>query len=429
MKTNELMAPPNSPEAERSVLGSCLIDRRSVEIAASILQPRHFYFPAHQRIFAAAAELFQQDQPVDILTVSQRLKDKGDGEPIGINTLAELADSVPTTANTEYYARIVLDKAVRRGMIHAAADVRNWAYDESIHLEDVLAQSERRVLNVAERRAAEIPSTSEAWQSLARKITDGDVAVPFHLTALNKATSGGMRRGWYSLVGGPSGGGKTRWLAGLIHDLLRRGRPQVLFSLEMSREDMLAILAALELQINPDCIGRTDPMDPFVVGPGSEDWDAVGEIVLGTWDRLLYVVDTSGMSVDDMGAMVRRIQRKVGDVDVHIDFAGLVSGRGSETLQRLETVAAELAQMYKSLGVRGVVLTQITMENGRAHARYGRDLEFYAQCAYYIELPDTGSLGDLDGEVQFRNAKNRLGRRTGHVLTIHWNADLATFED
>src|SRR5690606_11008093 len=126
-------------------------------------------------------DLWQRETPIDMLTVSELLRDRGQLDGCGgLSYLMELVDTTITTANTEHYSRIVYQKALRRGLLYAANDIQRFALDEARAIEDVLADCERRILGVAERRAAEIVTASDVLASLENRIESGDVAVPYH---------------------------------------------------------------------------------------------------------------------------------------------------------------------------------------------------------------------------------------------------------
>ena len=148
----EIRLPPQSREAERSVLGSMLRDNGVIGDILQILRTENFYSDAHQKIFQAIITLYDRGHPVDLVTLAEALKDQKHIEDIGgYGYLAELWDAAPTAANAEYYARIVRDKAIVRNLIHAGTEILRDAYDQAMPADELLEGAERKILDIAEK--------------------------------------------------------------------------------------------------------------------------------------------------------------------------------------------------------------------------------------------------------------------------------------
>lgn len=432
-------AAPYSDEAERGVLGGCLLsDGHAMAHVATgdrALREGHFYRQAHQRIWHAMRRLYDDDEPIDAITVGEALEARGWLDSVGGRAYVMELPDLTASASPEslrYYADIVWDRALRRRILEQRDTLTRYAMDEAMPLDQVLSRCERAVSQVTALRSGETADMGEAWLSLVDRLTNGSEAEPFHLRRLNEMTAGGMRRGLFSLFGGPSGHGKTRFLAGLIHALLRRGKPQLLFTLEMDKEQITAMLAALEAGLPPDSVLSVEDshMDPFGLYPGEETFEAIGQKALGEWKRRLFFYDIGALDIETMDAIIRQHRLKDGVEAVHLDFVGLMEGDGRAKNEMMEGLARGMAKVYKRNQAYGVVLTQTTLgKDGHQHARYGADFEHFSQCAYYIERPEDGSAAHSAGEVILKNRKNRFGRGTGHKCKIYWNETTATFCD
>lgn len=438
---------PQNDEAERAVLGACIIDPRSIVDASSgpkALKPGHFKGESHPAIYRAILACHARGG-VDLVTVSEELRSQGKLDAVGGQSfLAGMSDTVGTTSHTRHYADIVWDKAVRRSLLERTEQVARLAYDEGLPVEDVMARAEKAVLNLTTLRGTDLKSFGQIWDEMREAYTTGSPAVPYHLDTLNRLTAGGMREGLFTLLGGLSGTAKTRTAVALMRSLIKRGRPQVMFSFEMTGDQLAAIFCTQELSVCPSGLLRPEHAedDPFGTWPGDPAFEAMGEKAHGDWDRLLHVYDSASLSVDEMDAYVRYVAERHGKPDVHVDFATLIAARGRSRTEEMEGVAVDLAGMYKRHKLRGMVLTQMTeRQDGKLHSKYGKDLESVSQTAYYFERPDTEALefkqewanpetGEVESyPVKIVNRKNRWGKASGHTASLWWNGNLAMYED
>jgi replicative DNA helicase len=439
MTSETLDGPPQSDEAERGVLGGCLLsDGRAiahVATGAKALREGHFYRQAHQRIWHVMRRLYADEEPVDAITVGEALDARGWLDSVGGRAYVMELPNL-TAGNTpealRYYADIVWDRALRRRVLESRETLTRCAMDEAMPLDEVLGRCERAVSSVTALRSGETADMGEAWESLVERLTSGSVAEPFHLDRLTETTAGGMRSGLYCLFGGMSGHGKTRFLAGLIHALLHRGKPQLFFTLEMDMAQIVAMLTAMEAGLPPDSVLTVEEAeyDPFGLFPGEERFEAIGQLAMGEWRRRLFFYDAGALDIETMDAIVRQHRLRDGVEAVHVDFVGLMDSEGREKNAQMEGLARGMAQVYKRNRVYGVVLTQTTQgKDGHQHARYGADFEHFSQCAYYIERPEPDSVAHRAGEVILKNRKNRFGKGSGHKCRVFWNESDATFQD
>jgi replicative DNA helicase len=432
------MTPPQSIEAEKCVLGACLIDRRALEMAEARLKACHFYLEAHRTIYAAMLELYQ-DGPVDLQTLSIRLRDAGRLDQVGgMSYLMGIADIVPTTANLGYYADIVHEKALRRSTIEAAQDLKNWAYDETIPTADMLSNAEARVNAIAELRGADVPGQEEAMDETREYLNAGrSVRIPFYLKTVSDYMAGGMMPGYFNTIGADPGIGKTRMVVRDIYHQIQAGRSVVFFSLEIPRPEIETELMALYLRVNRETIGCEDDRksDPFITTTSDPEY-LKAEAVMRKWP--LRIFDGS-IDAEDMEPIVRRLQHK-GRVDVvHVDYAGLISVHGKGGAERMEDVSQYLMNLYKRCKVAGVVLCHVTKKNGEVSPWYSRKLEQDCQSFWYIPKPgnedekDKGepvvTLAAMDGRFDFRNQKNRYARRSRDILHVGWDHKFGYFQD
>ncbi|MCX5867141.1 MAG: replicative DNA helicase [Proteobacteria bacterium] len=356
--------PPQVTEAEQSVLGSILIENESIHRVIEVLRVEDFYREAHRKIFQAMLDLNLKGEPVDLLTLSELLKTKGELDEVGGHSyLAQLADSVPTAANLLSYTRLVKDKAVLRGLMKVATGIVTRGYEADAEVEQLLDQAEREIFAISERkfRPSYFPIKEiikENFKTIDRLYSQKGMltGVPTGLTKFDELTCGLQPSELIVIAGRPAMGKSALALNIAEHAAVESKIPVVIFSLEMSREQVGLRLLCSRARINSHnlrrgMIGRQDT--PRLV-------TAAGILS----DAPIFVDDSPTLSVLELRAKSRRLrsEQKIGLVVV--DYLQLMrSGRqiksGDTREQEISEISRSLKSLAKELSIPVVALSQL----------------------------------------------------------------------
>lgn len=308
--SDSIQVPPQNLEAERGALGSCLIDRAAMEVCDGLLHPAHFYRDAHGFIFQAMRDLYRAGEPVDLITLSDELRRKDRLDRTGgIAYLASLPDQVPTTANAEYYALRVRDTALLRRMADECRKGAERCFAVGADPSEIVGEIEASILAVADYRAANAVHVSVATTEAIERLDRGAIGLPFHIPTLTRSTGGGMRPGEYTLFLAYRKQGKTRFMTRMAYEHARDMIPCLLFSLEMSRAQIGAMLLAWECETTLEGLA-------FVP---REDRAAAKHRL----DELPILIEhDAGVTLSEMRAVARRARRRHGVQWIGIDYAG-----------------------------------------------------------------------------------------------------------
>jgi replicative DNA helicase len=289
--------PPHSIEAEMSTLGSMMLDQHAIEKVAEILRPDDFYREAHRILYEVILSLAERHIPVDLLTVQEELRRRDQLEEIGgLPALVQIVESVPTASNAEYYARIVEEKAILRRLIRAAHDILQLADDPELELQDVIDRAEQAIFSVAQRRLGRYFSPIDrlllqALEHIERVQLSGRgiLGIPTHFPALDYKTSGLQPSELIILAARPSVG-KTALALNIAENVaLRENRPVALFSLEMSREQLVQRMLCSQAGVSGNRIRHGTLTE--------EDWERLQMAAERLFRAPIFIDDTSGLSV------------------------------------------------------------------------------------------------------------------------------------
>lgn len=360
--------PPQSIEAEQAALGAALMSRTAVERVLEILERDDFYLEAHRRIFDAIASLAERDLPSDVFTVPEELRRREHLEAVGglayINTLA---DSVPTAAHVEYYARRVQEKATLRKLIEAAADIIGMAHAEEEEVGDIVDAAEQRIFAVAQRRLrrAFVPIRPVLLETMERiellRASDTRLTgMPTGFARLDQMTSGLQGGDMIIVAGRPSMGKTSLALAFGIHAARLGGQPVALFSLEMSKEQLAHRMICSEARVDGMRL-RTGYLRTDLDGVES-DIVKVARAVGRLGDLPIYIDDSPDISVLEMRAKCRRLQSEHGLGMIVVDYLQLIRGHGrpENRNQEISLIARGLKSMARELNVPVVALSQLS---------------------------------------------------------------------
>lgn len=285
---------PHSDEAERSVLGASMLDERALIEVAEKIKPEDFYKKNHQEIFAAMMQLHRQNAPVDSLTVSEELSKRGVLEMVGGRAyVAGLASDVPSIANASEYASIVAEKALLRNLIIVSDDVMSKSYADDTEAEKMLDYAEQQIMDIARKRQSRsVVALSDILLDNMEMInerskTKGQITgVPTGLTDLDRKTSGLQKSDLIILAARPSMG-KTAFALCVAKNAAAKGNKVMIFSLEMSKEQLTQRLLAMEAMVDSDKMRKGDL--------NTEDWKALSKAADSLDKAKIFIDDTPGM--------------------------------------------------------------------------------------------------------------------------------------
>ncbi len=354
---------PHSLEAEKAVAGCVLKNNnKALAAAAEIIRPEDFYFEANREIFAAAMELFNENVPVDIVTVNDRLVryDKLDAVG-GVPYLTSLAMGVSTTENVTHYAKIVAEKSVLRKLATAATAINSIAVRQDGETDKIIEQAEQLIFDVAAGRDRSdiVPVRDiimETYQEMAE-----NAANPNKLTGLATGFDelnrrcGGFHGGEFILIAGRPGMGKSSFAVNIAESVaINEGKTVAIFNLEMPKESILKRILCSQALIDSSKIltGKFE----------GEDWARLGRVLDKIAAAPLYIDDSSTVTVSEIRAKCHRLKQTKGLSLVVIDYLQLMqgSGRTESRQQEIADISRSLKVMAKELEVPVIALSQLS---------------------------------------------------------------------
>lgn len=361
-KTTFERVPPQNVEAEAAVLGAILLDRDALVKAFEVLRPEHFYREAHQRIFAACQELFERNEPVDLITLANELTRRQALEPMGGSQyLASLAEAVPTAANVLYHASIVRGKALLRELIGTCTSIISACYEEAEPIETVLDRAETVVFDVSKDRIRPsfrpikslLKSTFEDIERLySRK---GHVTgVPTGFTLLDDLTGGFQHSDLIIIAGRPSMGKTSFALSMAMHAAMEERVPTGIFSLEMSMSHVVQRMLCAEARVEAYRL-RTGRL-------GDRDWPKLTTAAGRLSEAPIHIDDTPSMNVLELRAKARRVKAEHATGLLVIDYLQLLKagGRYESRQQEMTEICRSLKSLAKELAIPIVALSQLS---------------------------------------------------------------------
>ncbi len=440
--------PPQSLEAEQATLGAMLVEREAIARVVDLLDSEDFYSPQHQVLYRAVVDLFAEGEPVDLVTLPARLQDRGQLEEVGgTSYLLTLQEAAPTAAAVAHYARIVREKATLRGLIRAAAEIRELAQtagDEDV--EDIVDRCEQHIFAVSERTIT--PAFTPLRDLLGEAYDRIDDMQESHrpgtglLTGyddLDSLTSGLQPSDLVVIAARPSMG-KTALATNIASYVAKtQGKTVALFSLEMAKEQLALRMLCSEAGVNQQSV-RQGYVD-------RGDMDRIAIAASELYKVPIYLDDTPTMNVLEMRGKARRLRAEHGLDLIVVDYLQLVSGYGrfENRNQEISQVARSLKALARELRVPVVALSQLSRAvEARGHPRRPllSDLResgsieqeadvvaFIYRPAYYgeQELRAAGYSEDDRGLAEIIVAKQRNGP-TG-IVRLAWVDEFVRFEN
>jgi replicative DNA helicase len=412
---------PNNLDAERSVLGAILLDNHALNIAVEKLKPEDFFLDQHRRVFQQMIALGETQQAIDLVTLTDELHRKGELEAAGgAPYLAQLVDGVPHVTNVEHYARIVKEKALLRGLIHATYAVQQQALEAEEDADTILDRAESMIFQLAEERVR--PGfigvkelVRENFDRLERIFTEGKriTGLSTGYRQLDNLTSGLQPSELLILAGRPSMG-KTALALNIAENVVLRDEgPAAIFSLEMSKESLLLRLLASQARIDAHKF-RTGHLS-------REDWRKMTESLGRLAEASFWIDDSGSATVVEMGAKARRLKRDKGLSLLIVDYLQLVTARGrfGNRNEEVTSITRGLKALAKELKVPVLVLSQLTRAPEReerrpqlADLRESGSIEQDADVVIFIHRPNVykeGATLEERDESKIIVAKQRNG--------------------
>ncbi len=353
--------PPQNLEAEQSIIGSILQENQALNAAMEVISQRDFYSEAHRKIFSAILELSDRNEPTDLITLSNILKNKNQLDQVGgVAYLASLVDNVPSSANIAYYAKIVREKSILRTLIGTATDILGKSYNTGADVDEVLDAAEHAIFDISEHKIRPsffaikdiIKSSFKTIEKLyeSKELITG---VPTGFEKLDEYTSGLQRSDLIIIAGRPSMG-KTAFALNIAqYAALEAGTPAAVFSLEMSKEQLAMRMLASTAKVDSQRIRKG-----FL---GETDWPKLTMAAGSLSEAPIFIDDTPAITVLEMKAKARRLKAEFGLGLVIVDYLQLMrSGGGRESReQEISEISRSLKALAKELSVPVIALSQL----------------------------------------------------------------------
>lgn len=421
--------PPQAIDLELVVLGALMIDKKGVDEVIDILAPEVFYKEQHQYIFEAIRILFEEGQPVDLLTVSEQLKKMAKLDAAGGDYyLIQLTQKVASSAHIEYHARIILQKHIQRSLIKISNEIIEDAYDETTDVFDLLDTAETKLYEVTQ---GNVKRSSESAQNLViqakKKIEeianqDGLSGIPTGFHKVDALTSGWQPSDLIIVAARP-GMGKTAMTLTMARNMaVDQNVPVAFFSLEMSSVQLITRLISSETGLSSEKL-RTGKLE-------KHEWEQLNVKVKSLEKAPLFIDDTPSLSIFDLRAKARRLASQHGIKIIMIDYLQLMTGgssqKGGNREQEISMISRNLKALAKELNVPVIALSQLSravetrggskrpiLSDLRESGAIEQDADIvsfiYRPEYYKIEEWDDEERSPTEGQGEFIVAKHRNG--------------------
>ncbi|MCC5896046.1 MAG: replicative DNA helicase [Alkalibacterium sp.] len=354
--------PPQNIEAEQSVLGSILLDPEALIPAMEFVEANDFYRRAHQLIFQIMMELNERNEAIDVVTIANSLETKSLLEDVGGTPyLAEIAGIVPTSANVEYYSKIVEERSILRKLIQTATDIASKGYQEADNVPNLLDEAERSILEVSEKRSRSgFVSIESVLRHTINNIddlfqNDDDITgISTGYKMLDQMTAG-LHEDELIILAARPGVGKTAFALNVAQNIGTKTDENVaIFSLEMGAEQLVNRMLCAEGTINASNL-RTGQLT-------EEEFEKLF-VAMGSLSKAnIYIDDTPGIRTAEIRAKCRRLKQEKGDLGlIVIDYLQLIEGTGKESRQQeVSEISRQLKKLAKELSVPVIALSQLS---------------------------------------------------------------------
>jgi replicative DNA helicase len=437
-KTKDLKIPPQNIEAEKALLGSVMIRGEVMHEVADIVGERSFYSTAHKNIWGTLFELHTKSTPIDLLSVSARLQEKGQLEQVGgMSYLTEIINVVPSSTNANHYADIVEKKHTMRELLRAAEHITGLGYDEEAELHDTLENAEKALFAVTNKSGSHkfiaIKDTlSEAWERLdhLHKTRDELRGVPTGFPELDNKLAGFQKSDLIILAARPSMGKTSLALDIARKTAIKNKIPVAIFSLEMSSQQLVDRMLSAESQV-----------DSWKMRTGhnlsvEHDFKSIGDAISRLSEAPIYIDDAPGNNILKMRATARRLKNEKGLGLIVVDYLQLMvptQARGADSLvQQVTEISRSLKNLARELEVPVLALSQLSREvekrGGKPRLSDLRDsgsIEQDADVVMFIHRESNMEEGGRKEETEILIEKHRNGP-TG-IAKLYFDSKKTTF--
>lgn len=433
---------PQAIQFEEAILGAVMLDREALSIVLDILRPESFYVEAHQTIFQACIDLFNESEPIDLLTVTERLRKSGELDSIGGgHHLVELSNRVASSANIEYHARIVQQKWMSRMLIQQATQTLKDAYEDTVDVFDLQEQAERGLFEIVKSKNSKAAQgigsiMAESIRKIEKaRTSEGLTGIPSGFVSLDRFT-GGWQPSDFIIVAARPGMGKTSFVIQMLLNAAHEfQKPVAMFSLEMPAVQITDRIISMRTGVDLHKLRR-------------------GEVSNAEMDKIhgqagfvapIYIDDTAGLSLFDLRARCRRLKMKHDIQMVVVDYLQLMSGdreKGGNREQEISGIARGLKSLAKELNIPVIALSQLSRavesrggskrpmlsdlrESGSLEQDADAVVFIYRPWYYKIEEDENGNSVKDRAEIIF--AKHRNG--PVDVVNLRFIEENAMFSD
>ncbi len=439
--------PPQARELEEAVLGALMLEKDAYSIISEILRPESFYDPSHQLIYGAIQGLAMQQKPVDVLTVVEELKRRGELETSGGAVyIAELSDKVASAAHIEYHARIIAQKYLARELISFSSEVSQHAFDETVDVDDLMQETEGRLFEISQRNVKKDviqinPVIKEALHNIqvAANRKDGMSGLPTGFKELDEMTSGWQNSDLVIIAARPAMG-KTAFVLSMAKNMaLNYEIPVGIFSLEMANVQLVNRLIVNVCQIKGESIKSGRLTD--------DEWERLDKNHKFLYNAPIYIDDTPSLSVFELRTKARRLVREHNVKMLMIDYLQLMNASGmsfGNREQEVSMISRSLKGLAKELNIPIIALSQLNrgVENRQgtegkrpqlADLRESGAIEQDADIVCFIHRPEYYRITEdergnsLVGIAEIIVAKHRNGP-TG-IANMRFDGEYARFQN
>ncbi|MDO9576156.1 MAG: replicative DNA helicase [bacterium] len=430
---------PESIEAEQSVLGAMMLERDAIGKTIEMLNDSCFYLDSHKKIFRAIISLYDKNEPVDLVTLCEVMRKKGELDDAGgAAYLAELVDITATPSHIEHYAKIVLEKATLRRLIQTASRITEASYEATGDVDELLDKAEQLIFNIKEARVKSgfMPLKNllkERFEAIEQKAADKHhiTGVPSGWRDLDHLTSG-FQPSEFIVIAGRPGTGKTSLCLNVAqYAATREEMPVGIFSLEMSKEQLVQRMLCTEARV---------PLRSVRTGYISRDEWTKLTIAAGTLSEApVFIDDTPAISILELRAKARRLKSQHGARLILVDYLQLIQGpRSSENRQQeISAISRSLKSLAKELGIPVIAASQLSRaiekrQSGRpilSDLRESGAIEQDADVVIFIHRQEAGKKQDETGSVaEIILGKQRNGP-SGGSINLTFLREYTKFED
>lgn len=354
--------PPQNIEAEQSVLGAIILDNESLPKAIEILSTEDFYKETHSRLYRAILSLFEKNEAIDIVTLTDYLRRTNELESVGgLSYLSSLASGVLTSANIKYHAKIVREKALLRSLIQTATHIASRVYEDSLDADEMVDYAEKMIFDIADKRTKTsffslkdvIKDTFKMIEHLYDK-KEAITGVPSGFRDIDELTAG-FQPSDLIIIGGRPGMGKTAFALNIAqHVAIDLKEPVAVFSLEMSKEQLALRMLCAESMVDSSRVRKG-----FI---GKQDWPRLTNAAGRLAESPIFIDDSSAITVLEVRAKARRLKMEHGALSlVVVDYLQLMRSRGNfeRREQEISEISRSLKALAKELKVPVVALSQL----------------------------------------------------------------------